>query len=148
MDQGISNIAIPYGGNEQKAIDDATYRNFLVRRREIAPFYAVAYHSSMNLMVTDDILETMDNVVIHQLPEDYSKMDYDHIDALAKDSDPLDHWAEIRGAFSTMDGEVLRFILAMDIPLNKFIRQELAARGYDENHTWVGFENAKKIWRT
>ncbi|MCR9171526.1 MAG: hypothetical protein NXI10_03475 [bacterium] len=147
MDQGIENIAIVYGGNEQKFIDDAVYRNFLVRRKEITPFYAVAYHSGMNLMVSDDILEITENVVIHPLTTSYAEMDYDHIDTIAQDTNPLDHWAEIRGAFSTMDGEVLRFILAMDIPLNKFIRQELAARGYDENHNWVGFEKAKKIWR-
>lgn len=48
--------------------------------------------------------------------------------------------------FSIADGEVLRFILALNIPLEKFIRYELAARGYDEDHKWVGFPQAKKIW--
>lgn len=146
MGGGISNVAIVHGRNHFKALDDAVYRNFLVRKHEIAPFHAVAFNDEKNLTVSDDILEIMDNVVIHPLFGDYVDMDYDHIDSIAQDDDPLSHWSELRGAFTTMDGELLRFILQMKIPLEKFIRQELAARGHDENHDWVGFEKAREIW--
>ena len=47
---------------------------------------------------------------------------------------------------SEMDGEILRFILKYKMPIERFIRYELASRGYDENHQWVGFEKAKAIW--
>lgn len=47
---------------------------------------------------------------------------------------------------TTLYGEILRFILHAKIPLEKFVREELAGRGYDENFKWVGFEEAEKIW--
>jgi hypothetical protein len=45
-----------------------------------------------------------------------------------------------------MDGKILRYILYAKIPLEKLIRFELAGRGFDENHRWVGFEKANEIW--
>jgi hypothetical protein len=45
-----------------------------------------------------------------------------------------------------MDGKILRYILYAKIPLEKLIRFELAGRGFDENHRWVGFEKAHEIW--
>ncbi len=62
------------------------------------------------------------------------------------DEDPLHHFEEIRGMFSVMDGEILRFILEAKIPLEKFIRYELASRGFDKDHKWVGFEKVEEIW--
>jgi hypothetical protein len=47
---------------------------------------------------------------------------------------------------STIDGEILRFIIAHNIALDKIIRHELALRGYDENHRWCGFDKAREIW--
>jgi hypothetical protein len=146
MDKGISDIAIMHGSNLFKAIDDAVFRNFLVRMNDIQPFYAVSFNDEKNLVISDDFLEIMDRVVINPLFENYSEMDYRHIELIAQDDDPLKHWTNLRSAFSTMDGELLRFILAMNIPLEKFIRYELASRGHDENHKWVGFEKAREIW--
>ena len=60
--------------------------------------------------------------------------------------DPLNHWEEIRGIYSIMDGELLRYILQSKIPLEKFIRFELASRGYDKDYRWCGFEKAEEIW--
>ena len=77
---------------------------------------------------------------------DYSQMSYDMIRKLRSDSDPSPPWEELIGAFSVLDGEILRYILYAKIPLEKLIRYELAIRGYDENHTWCGFEKAEKIW--
>jgi hypothetical protein len=48
--------------------------------------------------------------------------------------------------FSIANGELLRFILAYNIPLEKLIRYSLSARGYDKNQHWVGFNKAKEIW--
>ncbi len=62
------------------------------------------------------------------------------------DEDPLPHFEEIRGMFSVLHGEILRYILEVKIPLDKFIRYELANRGYDKDHLWVGFEKAEEIW--
>ncbi|WP_452598444.1 hypothetical protein [Pontimicrobium sp. MEBiC01747] len=48
--------------------------------------------------------------------------------------------------FSTMHGDYLRFLLHYKVPLEKFIRFELASRGYDGNFNWVGFDASEKIW--
>ncbi len=56
------------------------------------------------------------------------------------------HWEDIRGMFSTMHGDYLRFLLHYKVPLEKFIRFELASRGYDGNFNWVGFDASEKIW--
>jgi len=77
------------------------------------------------------------------------RFDYYHlldIRFITMDEDPLMHWEEIKGLFSSMHGEVLRFILAYQVPLEKLIRFELAARGHDENHNWCGFDKAEEIW--
>ncbi len=39
-------------------------------------------------------------------------------------------------------------MLLAKISLEKLIRHELACRGYDENHRWVGFNKAHEIWKT
>lgn len=69
--------------------------------------------------------------------KNYAKMKYQHIGKIAQDDEPLYHWEEIRGLFSSFDGELLRHILHAKIPLEKFIRYELAS---------CGFEEAKQIW--
>ena len=62
------------------------------------------------------------------------------------DRNPLWFWEELKGMFSTANGELLRYILAYDIPLEKLIRYSLSARGYDKEMQWVGFNKAKEIW--
>ncbi|GGG24911.1 hypothetical protein GCM10011344_26950 [Dokdonia pacifica] len=52
----------------------------------------------------------------------------------------------MKGTFGTLNGELLRFILVNNIPLEKPIRYSLSARGYDKEMKWVGFNNAKEIW--
>jgi len=39
-----------------------------------------------------------------------------------------------------------RFILHYGIPLERFIRYELACRGHNKEHQWCGYEKAKEIW--
>jgi hypothetical protein len=81
-------------------------------------------------------------------PADYSQMSYAHIQAIRSEFEPLDHWEEIVGLFCATHGEILRFILHYQVPLEKIIRYELASRGYDKNHQWIGFDKARAIWLT
>ncbi len=60
----------------------------------------------------------------------------------------LPHWETITGMFSVADGEILRYLLYAKIPIEMFVRHELASRGYDKNHRWCGFDKAEKIWLT
>ncbi len=73
-------------------------------------------------------------------------MTYEHIVTIGMDRDPLRHWEEIRGMFTTMEGDLLRFIIEKKIPWEKIIRYELACRRHDKDHKWCGFEKAKEIW--
>jgi hypothetical protein len=73
-------------------------------------------------------------------------MSYDEIRHIRMDKEPLPHLEALMSHFSTMDGEILRYILYAKIPLEKLIRFELADRGFDENHRWIGFEKANEIW--
>ena len=87
-----------------------------------------------------------DKNALETLPTDYSEMAYIDIQHIRMDNDPLPHWEEIAGMISVAHGETLRFILSANIPLERFIRYELASRGYDKDFRWVGFEKAGKIW--
>ena len=73
-------------------------------------------------------------------------MSYNMIRKLRSDDDPPPPWEELMGAFSVLDEEILRYIFHAKIPLEKLIRYELAARGYDKDHNWCGFEKAEEIW--
>ncbi|WP_299272913.1 hypothetical protein [uncultured Psychroserpens sp.] len=73
-------------------------------------------------------------------------MTYNHIRHIYMDESVLLHFEDIKGVFFVMHGEILSSILSHKIPLERFIRYELACRGHDENHLWVGFEKAEKIW--
>jgi hypothetical protein len=63
-------------------------------------------------------------------------MSYDEIRHIRMDKESLPHLEALMSHFSTMDGEILRYILYAKIPLEKLIRFELADRGFDENHRW------------
>ena len=73
-------------------------------------------------------------------------LSYRKLDTIRQDEDPLAYWESIIGMVTTMDGEVLRYILKNRIPLDRIIRHELALRGFDKNHRWCGFDNAREIW--
>lgn len=128
----------------QKALDEAVWINF----RHRATDYRVGVIQSVDdgYILAHPNHSVYENEHFEVLPSDYSNMSYNHIASIGMDEDPLTHWEEIRGAFQILDGELLRFILTKKIPLEKIIRYELACRGYDKNHQWVDFEEAKKIW--
>jgi hypothetical protein len=65
---------------------------------------------------------------------------------MGQDTDLLSHWESLLGTFSVMEGELLRFILAYKIPLEKIVRHELGNRGFDHNSEWIGFKASEKLW--
>lgn len=123
----------------QKVIDEAVWINFRHRTTD----YRVGVIENRIVHPKD---KTFKGEHFEKLPEDYSTMTYNDIASIGMDEDPLKHWEEIRGMISVMDGELLRFILAKKVPIDKLIRYELTARGYDKDHKWCGFEKAKEIW--
>lgn len=129
--------------NKQKALDLALWQNHNHRFNDN---YVIIASDNGNYTVLQKDLKAFKEQDFEKLPVDYSKMSYKHIQDIRTDYDPLPHWEEIAGMFSTAHGEVLRFILSAKVPLEKFIRYELSGRGYDENFKWVGFEEAEKIW--
>ncbi len=134
---------------KQKAIDALLWKNFEARNEGV--FYKLFQKQGKGDFVIQkaNTPEGMYNFYsIWVRRKNYSNMKYEHIREISKDDDPLYHWEEIRGLFSSFDGELLRYILHAKIPLEKFIRYELASRGFDEDHNWCGFEKAKKIWLT
>ena len=127
----------------QKAIDLAIWQN---HNHRFDDNYGVVLSSKGDYMVYQTDHPSFSISEFETLPVDYTKMDYKHIQQIAMDDDPLPHWEDIRGMFSTAHGEVLRFILMSKLPLKKLIRYELACRGYDESFQWVGFDKSEEIW--
>lgn len=130
--------------NLQKAQDYAKWLSFKYRQRK--EVYGVVHGPSDDYVVCN--ADTADDLESSFIPcsDDYAQMSFEQIATIRKDSNPLLHWEEIAGMLSTMHGETLRFLLHFRIPLDKWIRYELAARGYDEHHEWVGFDKAEEIW--
>ncbi|WP_299884296.1 hypothetical protein [uncultured Lacinutrix sp.] len=129
--------------NKQKAIDLAIWQN---HNHRFDDNYGVVLSSKGDYMVFQTDHPSFSKSEFENLPVDYKKMDYNHIQQIRMDADPLPHFEEIAGMFSLAHGETLRFILNTKIPLKRFIRYELACRGYDENFKWVGFDKAEEIW--
>ena len=131
--------------SKQKAIDHAFWLNFKYRIANIK--FGVIHGPDNNWAVLEEVTsQEMEIPFLDILPEDMSKLSYDQIRHIRMDDDPLPHLEALFGTFSTMDGELLRFILHAKIPLDKLIRFELASRGFDENHRWCGFDKARDIW--
>jgi len=130
--------------NRQKAIDFAVWLNFK-HRLEGKQFGAIQ-SVERDFIITSPSHPSFIGEEFETLPTDYSDMSFKEIRNIFMDNEPLAHFEQIKGMVSVMDGEILRFILKYQIPLGKFIRFELASRGYDENHLWCGFEKAEEIW--
>lgn len=125
--------------SEQKAIDAALWLNFKYRQ-EKRSYHVVKINKEFR------IVPTTRKSKHNALPENYIQMTYEQIRTIRQEVYPHNHWEDIIGLFSTTNGEILRFLLAYQVPLEKLIRCELAARGYDENHEWAGFTKAEEIW--
>ena len=129
----------------QEAIDYALWMNFKYRVAKIV--FGVSRHSENEWWVYEEATgEELGVSFTDALPTSYSQMSYDHISQIAQSNDPMLHWEAIRGMISSVDGEILRYIIQKEIPLERLIRHELSARGFDENHRWCGFEKAREIW--
>lgn len=127
----------------QRAIDIALWMNF--KYREAKRSYAVLQDKkTKRYQVVLSMSERKKSCV--EFPKNYLLMDYKHLEEIRSEYSPLSHWEEIIGLFSSAHGEILRFLLYYQVPLEKIIRLELASRGHDENHHWVGFEKARAIW--
>lgn len=131
--------------DRQKAIDHALWFNFKYRIAGIV--FGVLHGPDNNWAVCEEATANeMEMEFLDILPKGYSKITYDDIRHFRMDRSPLPHWEAITGMFSVADGEILRYLLHAKIPLEKFIRDELAGRGYDKDHRWCGFDRAREIW--
>ncbi|WP_299117537.1 hypothetical protein [uncultured Winogradskyella sp.] len=128
----------------EKAIDEAIWLNFKHRIKNKT--FGVIQSIEGNYIITDVNHPTFIDEVFETLPLNYADMTYNHIKHISQDINPLSHFSEIKGMLSVMHGEILRYILSHRIPIEKFIRYELASRGHDEDHKWIGFERAEEIW--
>lgn len=129
----------------QKAIDLALWLNF-IGQKENKAFRVVQLPNNQY-----SVEQTLESTKVNKPPlipliDSYKSITYSQILDLKKQEDPLAHWEEIIGLFSTANGSLLRFILHYQIPLERLIRVELACRGYDANYNWLGFEKAKQYW--
>jgi hypothetical protein len=131
--------------DKQKAIYHAHWLNFKYRIAKIK--FGMIEGPENNWAVLEEATsKEMEMPFLEMLPTDLSQLSYDQIRHIKMDKEPLPHWEEILGMLSTMDGEILRYILKAKILLEKLIRHELASRGHDENHRWCGYEKAAEIW--
>ncbi len=130
--------------DKEKAVHHAIWLTF--KNRVTGTLYGVekSFTDLWGVVKVSDIKD--ENPYLADTAHDYSQMSYDMIRKLRSDNDPPPPWEDLMGAFSVLNGDILRYILHTKIPLEKLIRYELAIRGYDENHTWCGFEKAEKIW--
>lgn len=131
--------------SQEKAIHHCLWLNFKYRIAKIT--FGIIHGPNNNWAVCEEATaQEMERDFLDILPKDYSNMNYDNIRHIRMDREPLPHLEELVGHFSTMDGEILRFILYSKIPIEKLIRFELAERGFDENHRWIGFKKSFEIW--
>ncbi|WP_299676137.1 hypothetical protein [uncultured Dokdonia sp.] len=129
---------------KSKAIDNALWLNF--ENRTTDKEYGVIQSIDHDYLIVPVDHPTVVGETFEVLPKSYTSLSYDRIAEIFADRNPLWFWEELKGTFGTLNGELLRFILAYDIPLEKLIRYSLSARGYDKEMKWVGFNKAKEIW--
>ena len=136
---------LDFFNNEEKAIQHAMWLNFKCRIAKIK--FGVIHGPDNNWAVLEEATsKELEMPFLNVLPKDLSVMSYDEMRLIKMDKDPLPHWEKILGMISTMDGEILRYILHAKLPLERLIRHELASRGYNKDHRWFGFERASEIW--
>ena len=131
--------------SKEKAIQHAIWLNFKYRIAKIR-FGVIEDPDYKWAVCEEDTAHELGTEFLDILPKDYSELSYRNLDAIRQDRDPLPHWESIIGMVTTMDGEVLRYVLKNRIPLDRIIRHELALRGFDRNHRWCGFDKAREIW--
>ncbi|MGB1283653.1 MAG: hypothetical protein ACPG44_04235 [Polaribacter sp.] len=142
----MDNSYLDIFSSKEKAIHHCLWLNFKYRIAKIT--FGIIHGPDNNFAVVEEATaKEMEMPFLDILPKDYAKMSYKELRHIRMDKEPLPHLEELIGHFSTMDGEILRYILHSKIPLEKLIRFELANRGFDKNHRWCGFDKAKEIWQ-
>ncbi len=133
--------------NLDKARDRALWLEF--EHRNVPKQFVVIDGPENNYAVADlQTAEEMD--IVHHyysLPENYQHWTYGDLKGIAGDPEMLEHWENILGKFSVMEGELLKFILKYQLPLEKIIRHELGCRGFDADNRWIGFSESEKLWQ-
>lgn len=141
----MDNFYLDIFDSQEKAIHHCIWLNFKYRIAKIT--FGIINGPNNNFAVVEEATaKEMEMSFLDILPKDYTEMSYDDIRQIQMDREPLPHWEEINGMLSTMDGEILRFLIHSKIPLEKLIRFELAGRGFDKNHRWCGFTKSFDIW--
>lgn len=129
----MDNFYLDIFDSQEKAIHHCIWLNFKYRIAKIT--FGIINGPDNNFAVVEEATaKEMEMSFLDILPKDYTEMSYDAIRHMRMDKEPLPHWEEINGMLSTMDGEILRFLIHSKIPLEKLIRFELAGRGFDKNH--------------
>ncbi len=129
---------------KSKALDHALWLNF--EHRTDDKEYGVVQSIEHDYLIIPKDHPTVAGETFEVLPNSYTSLSYDRIAEIFADRNSLWFWEELQGMFSTANGELLRFILAYDIPLEKLIRYSLSARGYNKEMKWIGFNKAKEVW--
>ena len=137
---------LEFYNNLDKARDRALWLEF--EYRNIPKQFVVFDGPEDNYAVAD--LQTAEEMDIarhyYSLPENYQHWTFGDLKGIAGDPEMLEHWENILGKFSVMEGELLKFILKYQVPLDKIIRHELGCRGFDADNRWIGFSESQKIW--
>ena len=136
---------LPRFMNLQKAVDYVLWHNFMSRTSNSSPLGVVQSCHGDYLVVARGH-PSFEDQEFEALPDTYSSMDYTKIASIKMQQDSLEHWNGLSGMLQNAQGELLRFILEKQVPIEKWIRYELACRGYNKNCQWVGFNKAKEIW--
>ncbi|PQJ79800.1 hypothetical protein [Polaribacter porphyrae] len=131
--------------SKEKAIHHCLWLNFKYRNAKIT-FGIINGPENNYAFVEEATAKEIEMEFLDILPKGYAEIDYNIIRHIRMDKDPLSHWEQITGCFSTMDGEILRFLIHTKMPIEKLIRYELATRGFDKNHRWCGFIKSEEIW--
>ena len=141
----MDNFYLDIFSSQEKSIHHCLWLNFKYRIAKIS--FGIINGPDDNFAVVEEATaKEMEMPFLDVLPDDYSDMNYDDIRKIRMDKEPAPHLEELFGQFTTMDGEILRFILHSKIPLEKIIRFTLAERGFDKNHRWCGFSKSFEIW--
>lgn len=125
------------------AIDYASWENFVRGSKQFKVF-----ERHKNLYIVEEVVTgSKKRKGLIQISEPYyENLSYDHLKSVSKEFELERFMENIKGAFSNMSNQELLFILNKRIPIIKFIRLEIANRGFDEHNDWVGFTAAEKIW--
>ena len=130
--------------SKQKALDHALWLTFKNRVEGLK--YGAILSIEGDYLVVPQKHPTFKGEEFEILPQTYAFIPYQAIKQIRQDVAPFPHWEVLYGTFSTMDGELLRFLLEYQVNLQQFIRFELASRGFDKDHKWCGFQKAEEIW--